>query len=97
MKVRYSPLAASDLKSIIQYFQDLNPVVARAVRLDISKTVKLISSHPGVGVLQDAPNTRRSVTPRYGYLIYFRELGSIQMIEIITIKHGRQLRPFDDA
>jgi plasmid stabilization system protein ParE len=97
MKVQYSALATTEFKSIAKYFKNINPVVAKSVTEDIKKTVRLLARHPGIGKPQDAPDTRRAITSRYGYLVYYRESLGSQFIEIITIRHGRQNRPFQDS
>jgi toxin ParE1/3/4 len=96
MKIVFSARATAEFKSIARYFMKINPAVAKAISNDIRKAVKLLDRHPEIGKRQDVPGTRRVVSTRYGYLIYYRPLAAEGSVEIITIIHGRQQRPFQD-
>ena len=96
MKIEYSARATAQFKSVARNFVKLNPAVAKAVTGDIRKAVKLLARHAKIGKSQDEPGIRRIVSTRYGYLIYYRHLEDKSIIEIITIIHGRQQRPFQD-
>ena len=96
MKVQYSARAAAEYKTIARYYKNIDHLVAGAVAHDIRKTVKLLSRHPSIGKSQDVQDIRRTISPRYGYLIYYREVPGSHFIEIVTILHGRQERPYND-
>ena len=96
MKIQYSAGAAAEYKTIARYFKNTSHLAAAAAANDIRKTVRLLSRHPSIGKSQDVPDIRRIISPRYSYLIYCRDVPGSQFIEIVTIVHGRQERPYED-
>jgi plasmid stabilization system protein ParE len=49
MKVRYTPRALSDLRSILEYIDERNPRGTQNVKRAIRKTIELIGEYPEGG------------------------------------------------
>ena len=73
MRVRYTPRARRDLEAIYAFIDQHNADAARAVKLAILRTVKLLGDFPYVGVETDrSPEFRGIVVTGYPYRIYYR-------------------------
>ncbi|MFO1034280.1 MAG: type II toxin-antitoxin system RelE/ParE family toxin [Hyphomicrobiales bacterium] len=96
MRVRFTPQAKSDLDNIESYCGTLDPALFPRVLGDIVEALEVIMQFPGSGHIQLNAPVRKSVTLRYGYLIYYRHDPGADAIDVIKIAHGRQQRPFED-
>jgi plasmid stabilization system protein ParE len=59
--------------------------------------VREVREFPHIGQSTAYRQTRRIVTAKYGYLIYYNVKKSGLELEIKTVVHGRQKRPYQDA
>jgi len=91
MKVRYTPRARSDLRSIIEYIAERNPAGARNVKHALDRTMELIEQFPQAGRRVDEQNTRVLPVGRYPYLIYWAVENGEAFI--LHIRHGAR-RPW---
>jgi len=83
MRVRYTPRARSDLRSILEYIDDRSPRGARSVKRAIQTTVGLIGEFPESGRLAGEQSTRMLPAGRYPYLIYWTiEAGEVWLVHI---------------
>jgi toxin ParE1/3/4 len=91
MRVRYTPRARSDLRSILQYIDERSPRGARSVKRAIQKTIELIGEFPEGGRHAGEQETRALPAGRYPYLIYWSvEAGEVWLVHI---RHARR-RPW---
>jgi toxin ParE1/3/4 len=83
MRVRYTPRARSDLRSILQYIDERSPRGARSVKRGIQTTVGLIGEFPESGRLSGEEGSRVLPAGRYPYLIYWTiEAGEVWLVHI---------------
>jgi addiction module RelE/StbE family toxin len=91
MKIRWSPTAVSDLKSIREYIASDNPTAARKVAARIKQAANRLMNFPMSGRAGRVPGTRELVIPGTSYIAAY----SVQSdkIEIAAVLHGRQNWP----
>jgi plasmid stabilization system protein ParE len=83
MRVRYTPRARSDLRSILQYIDERSPRGARSVKRAIQTTIALIGEFPESGRLSGEEGSRVLPAGRYPYLIYWTiEAGEVWLVHI---------------
>ena len=83
MRVRYTPRARGDLRSILQYIDERSPRGARSVKRAIQTTVALIGEFPESGRLSGEEDSRVLPAGRYPYLIYWTiEAGEVWLVHI---------------
>lgn len=80
-RLLYSAFAAEDIKGILDFIAQDNPIAARSFVDAIVSTCRLIAAKPGMGMLrEDLGPALRSFTHQ-GYGIYYRNLDTEVMIE----------------
>jgi len=90
MKVRYTPRARDDLRSILSYIERQSPLGARNVTRAMYKTIELVGQFPQSGRLAGEQGTRVLPVGRYPYLVYWSVEGGEAWI--VHIRHAaRQL------
>src|ERR1017187_301532 len=91
MKIRWSPTAVSDLKSIREYIAKDSPPAARKVATRIKVAAKRLAICPLSGRAGRVPGTRELVIPGTSYIAAY----SIQGDEVLiaAVLHGRQNWP----
>jgi toxin ParE1/3/4 len=85
MRVRYTPKARDDLKTILAYIEQHNPRGARNVAHALRKVIELIGQFPLSGRLAGEQGTRVLPVGRYPYLIYWAIEGDAACI--VHIRH----------
>jgi toxin ParE1/3/4 len=94
MKLRFTPRATANLAEIADYIRADNPAAAGRVRDAILRSLQLLTSFPRLGRAQSAPNVRKLVTRRYGYLVYYMINENAAEIIVLSIQHPAR-RPND--
>jgi plasmid stabilization system protein ParE len=92
--VRFTRRARDDLREILDYLTDHNPVAAERVRHAMAATIKLIVERPHIGIRNaKATELRSRLVGRYPYRIHY----SVQNADvwIVHIRHSAR-RPFDE-
>ena len=69
MKLRFTPQAIDDLRSIATYIHARNPEASRRVRASLLEALRLLTEFPQIGRLQNVEGVRKLVTRKYVYLI----------------------------
>jgi toxin ParE1/3/4 len=91
MRVRYTPRARSDLRSILQYIDERSPRGARSVKRAIQTTIALIGEFPESGRLSGEDGSRVLPAGRYPYLIYWTI--EAEEVWLVRIRNARR-RPW---
>ncbi len=91
MKIRWSPTAVSDLKSIREYIASDNPTAARKVAARIKQAANRLMNFPMSGRAGRVPGTRELVIPGTSYIAAYPVQSD--KIEIAAVLHGRQNWP----
>jgi toxin ParE1/3/4 len=83
MRVRYTPRARRDLRTILEYIDERNPQGAINVKQSIQRTIELIGDHPRSGRLAGIHAVHVLSAGRYPYLIYWIiEAGEAWIVHI---------------
>ncbi len=96
MRIRYTLQANSDISALADYFENHNPLVLPKIRSDIEAKIELIKQYPEAGHQQQDKSVRKAVTRRYRYIIHYRVFRHLEEVQIITIRHFRQSRKYED-
>ena len=88
MKIRWSPTAVSDLKSIRDHISKDNPTAARKVAARIKEAVNRLINFPLSGRAGRVPGTRELVIPGTSYIAAY--IVHADKIEIAAVLHGKQ-------
>jgi addiction module RelE/StbE family toxin len=87
IKIKWSPLALSQLDKIAKYYTKRNqsPIYSKKLRQNVHETIGIIRRNPFFGEL--IPNNRRRLTIGNFVLIYqIRD----EVIQILSFRDGRQ-------
>jgi toxin ParE1/3/4 len=95
MKVRWSPDAADDLESIVDYIHGDNPSAARRVTETIYDRADSLAASPYKGRRGRVEGTRELVLAPLPFLIVYRVLDHTDAVEIVNIIHGARNWPPD--
>ena len=92
MQLKWTDLANDDLDQVEAYIaQENSIVVAIDVVLKIIDTAELIlSNHPEAGRSGRVKNTRELVINGAPFIVIYRELKTLQRIEILRVLHDAQ-------
>lgn len=93
MRVRWTPLALSQLDRIQDYIAEENPVAAFETTEKILNQVETqLPAHPYSGRLgEHFPATRELVISNTPYIVVYRVKD--ETIDILRVRHGAQLWP----
>jgi toxin ParE1/3/4 len=91
MTVRWSPEAAGDFASIIEYIRKQNPSAAERVARKIYTDVAALPSFPNQGRPGKAKGTRELVFSPLPYVVVYRVKE--EAVEIARVLHGAQRWP----
>lgn len=92
MKLYYTPRAQSDLGSIFLYLSQRNPQAAQHVKVQIVRTIELLTDFPELGVERPHLEARALGVARYPYTIYYRIEGND--VWVLHVRDGRR-RPLE--
>ena len=95
MQLKWTDLANDDLDQVEAYIaQESSIVVAIDVVLKIIDTTEMMSSnHPAAGRSGRVKNTRELVINGVSFIVIYRELETLQRIEILRVLHDAQQWP----
>jgi addiction module RelE/StbE family toxin len=91
MKIRWSPTAVSDLKSIRDYIARDRPAAAQRVAAAIKEGAIRLADFPFSGRAGRVPGTHELVIPGTSYIAAYRVQDDV--VEIAAVLHGRQPWP----
>lgn len=95
MQLKWTDLANDDLDQVEAYIaQENSIVVAIDIVLKIIDTTELmLSNHPAAGRSGRVKNTRELVINGVPFIVIYRELKTLQRIEILRVLHDAQQWP----
>ncbi|MGA7342272.1 MAG: type II toxin-antitoxin system RelE/ParE family toxin [Terracidiphilus sp.] len=91
MKIRWSPTAVSDLKSIRDYIAKDSPAAATRVAKRIKEAIDRLSSFPLSGRAGRVTETRELVIPGTSYIAAYTI--EAEEVRITAVLHGRHSWP----
>ncbi len=92
MQLKWTDLANDDLDQVEAYIaQENSIVVAIDIVLKIIDTTEMmLSNHPAAGRSGRVKNTRELVINGVPFIVIYRELKTLQRIEILRVLHDAQ-------
>jgi toxin ParE1/3/4 len=72
VKLRYTPRAAAELDTVLDYIETRSPQGAHHVQARIQAIIDLLLQHPRAGRLTSKAGLRRMVVSPYPFLIFYR-------------------------
>jgi addiction module RelE/StbE family toxin len=93
MRVRFTPLALSDLEGIYDYISKNNPDAASRVVRRLFERAQHLADAPYSGRQVDEPDARVVVVPRYRYFIFY--MIEADEVRITHIRHTSRKRLWD--
>ncbi len=95
MQLKWTDLANDDLDQVEAYIARENSIVVAidVVLTIIDTTEMMLSNHPEAGRLGRVKNTRELVINGVPFIVIYRELKTLQRIEILRVLHDAQQWP----
>ena len=93
MKLHYTRRARRHLKGIAGYNVERDPRAALRVGQRIHETIELLEAFPYIGREGTLEGTREVVVPTLPYIVVYRVDAAAEIIVILGVYHGAQLRP----
>jgi toxin ParE1/3/4 len=93
MQIRWSPDAAADLESIIDYLRRDSPAVAHRIGQAIYDRLNILGAFPYSGKVGRVEGTRELALPPLPFIVVYRVLESAEAVEIVNVIHGAQRWP----
>ncbi|MBX3502187.1 MAG: type II toxin-antitoxin system RelE/ParE family toxin [Alphaproteobacteria bacterium] len=90
MIVRFTPAARDELRDILTYIEERNPVGARKVASRVRRALDLVVEFPQHGAPTDVPGIRRVLALPYPYVIFYEVLTN--EIVVHRVRHVRRER-----
>lgn len=91
MRIFWTRLAVTDIRSARDYIAEENPSAAARVVGSVQKSARVLSRYPDIGRLGRVPGTRELVVPGTPFIISYRirERG----VEVLAVIHGARRWP----
>jgi toxin ParE1/3/4 len=93
MQIRWSPDAAADLQSIVDYIRVDNPSAAQRVGYSIYQRLGVLAEFPYSGRTGRVEGTRELALPPLPFIVVYRVKESVGVVEIVNVIHGAQRWP----
>jgi toxin ParE1/3/4 len=93
MQIRWSPDAAADLESIVDYIRRDDPAAAQRVGQEIYDRLGLPGTFPYGGKRGRVDGTRELPLPPLPFIVVYRVLEHGDAVEIVNVIHGAQRWP----
>jgi toxin ParE1/3/4 len=91
VKIRWTAVAADDLKSAYDYLEERSPEHADALIERILSSIDILTRYPQLGRQGRLPGTRELVITATPFVVYYR-IRSDQ-VEILSVLHGSKKWP----
>lgn len=88
MLIRFLPVAARDLESILSYVREDNPSAAETIKVSILGFLDLFAGFPDLGRATAVQGVRFSPVPRLPCVVFYRRLD--KELRILRIRHARR-------
>jgi toxin ParE1/3/4 len=93
MQIRWSPDTAADLKNIVDFNSQDNPVVAQRVARAIYERLMKPQAFSYSGRPGRVEGTRELPSPPLPFIVVYRVLEHAEAVEIVNLVHGAQRWP----
>ncbi|WP_459745255.1 type II toxin-antitoxin system RelE/ParE family toxin [Pseudomonas sp. 3A(2025)] len=94
-RIEWRPMARDDLRSIIQYIGKDSPVRASSFGRELRDKTLPLAEHPNSGRTgrPGLPGDVRELVAHRNYIIFYRVLDDVRIVEILRVKHAAQQTP----
>jgi toxin ParE1/3/4 len=92
MEIRWSPDAAN-LENIVEYIERESRDVAQRVGQTIFDRIHTLRTFPNSGRLGRVEGTRELPLPPLPFVVVYRVLDRVDLVEIVNVIHGAQRWP----
>ncbi|HEY5362872.1 MAG TPA: type II toxin-antitoxin system RelE/ParE family toxin [Aestuariivirga sp.] len=92
MRVKYVSAAQREIATIVDYIADRNPVAAERLMAEFERVTFRLQTTPRIG----APTEHgyRMLVVKNNYVLFY--VISHEEVHILYVRHGRQLRPWEN-
>jgi plasmid stabilization system protein ParE len=97
MRLRFTPIAVTEIAAIADYLEVRNPLAARRVRAAIYDCLTNLLLFPQAGRRQKTQGVRKIITSRYRYVVYYSVDRAADEIVVLNVKHPARERDHEDA
>jgi addiction module RelE/StbE family toxin len=93
VKIRWTMRAIGHLEEIFDRIADDRPDAARRMMARIVKTVSRCAEMPNSGRVGRLAGTREASVPGTAYIVFYRILAELQVVEVLGVLHGARRLP----
>jgi addiction module RelE/StbE family toxin len=93
--IEWRPKAREDLRAIVAYIGEDNPSRARSFGEELRDKTQPLARHPELGRngRPGLPDYVRELMVHRNYIIFYRVLAEVRIVEILRVKHAAQQTP----
>ncbi len=88
LNILWTKRALSNLESELDYYGQINPLLAKELTLIIRKSIDTISCMPSIGRSGKKIGTRELVVDKYPYILAYRVRNDV--LEVLAIIHQKR-------
>lgn len=94
-RIEWRPKAREDLHAIVQYIGKDNPARARSFGQELRDKILPLARHPELGHTgrPGLPDYARELVVHRNYIVFYRVLDEVRIVEILRVKHAAQQTP----
>ena len=88
LNILWTKRALANLESELDYYGQINPILAKELTLIIQKSINNISHMPAIGCAGKKIGTREFIVDKYPYILAYRVRNDV--LEILAIIHQKR-------
>ncbi len=94
-RIEWRPKAREDLRAIVRYISKNNPTRARGFGQELHDKTLPLAQRPEIGRTgrPGLPNYVRELVAHPNYIVFYRVLHEVRIVEILRVKHVAQQTP----
>ena len=94
-RIEWRPMARDDLRSIVRYIAKNDPECAKSFGQGIRDKTEALARHPELGRTgrPGLPVDLRELVAHPNYLVFYRVLTKVRIVQILRVKHAAQYTP----
>ena len=94
-RIEWRSKAREDLRAIVAYVGKDNPGRAKSFGEELRDKTEPLAQHPELGRngRPGLPDYVRELVVHRNYIVFYRVLGEVRIVEILRVKHAAQQTP----
>ena len=88
LNILWTKRALANLESELDYYGQINPILAKELTLIIQKSINSISHTPAIGRAGKKIGTRELIVDKYPYILAYRVRNEV--LEVLAIIHQKR-------